>query len=87
MYSDSDIEAKVLEAVDGVVKDTDWAPPKGGVLVDVLVIMIHADKSGHRGCSWINTGSNEQAEGMARKVIRGVEYMQIAAMRKMEDDE
>lgn len=75
--TESELSHKLLSAVSEVVKGTDWAPPEGGILVDCLVVLIHVDDRGEFGSSWLSAGSAEQAEGMARKVLRSMDQSDI----------
>lgn len=74
---------KMMDVVADSVKGTEWAPDEGGVLVDVLVVMIHVDPEGEYGCSWVSAGSNQAAEGMAQRVIRSIDH---SAREDLSDD-
>ena len=71
---DRAIEQKMLDAVADVIRDTEFAPEEGGILVDALVVMISVDRDGDHGISWMSHGSVHQAEGMARKVVRDIVF-------------
>lgn len=74
-----DFASRLLDVLGEAAKGTEWAPPEGGVLVDALVVFIHVDSDGEFGSSWVSHGSDEQAEGMARKVIRDTESSALAS--------
>lgn len=67
------IEEKVLDAIAEVVKGTPWEI-ENAILTEVLVVMNWVDDDQDHFAVWINTGSWTQAEGMARRVIRDVEF-------------
>lgn len=85
--TDQEIAEKVLGAVAKAVEGTEWAPPEGGVLVDCLVVMMYRTLDGEYGTSWLNVGSAEQAEGMARKILRTLNQgdMFLAVTRPKDD--
>ena len=74
------IESKVLDAVAQAIKGTDWDVPDG-VLKDVLVVFTFVDSDGDHMTTWISTGAWTTAEGMARRVVRDVEYSDLIRRR------
>lgn len=87
---DVQVANRMIEAIQKSVQNTDWASPDGSIVVDALIVMVHVNSDGIQTVTWINRGSPEVAEGLARRVVRDIEMSQLAGVLTMvlgeEDD-
>lgn len=82
------IMREVIEVLTEKTKGSKWSPPEGGIIVDSLCVLVYAHPDGTFGSCWLSAGSVEQAEGMARKVIRSINRSDFAfAIATIEDDD
>ena len=84
--TERELTEAIINHVTEIVNGTPFAPPEGGVIVDLLMVMIIVDKNGEHGISWINHGSNQAAEGMAIHVQRSIETGHISRLQTGIDD-
>lgn len=76
---------RVMDAVAEAIRGSHWEVPDG-VLKDYLLVMTFLDSDGDHMTVWINSGAWTTVEGMARRVIRDVEYNDLIRRREVMGD-
>jgi hypothetical protein len=78
---DLQVEQHMLDAVAEAAKGTEWEVPNS-VMVDCLVVMMCRDDDGDYCVTWMNAGSRAAAEGMANRVLRDIEFMEMTRLER-----
>lgn len=78
------LEQKVLDAVAEAVSGSKWEVPNA-VMTNVLVVMTSVDDDKDHCTTWLTAGSWTEAEGMARRVIRDVEWRDHLRRTSLDD--
>lgn len=58
------VQERLLAAIPDIVAGTTWAPPKGGLFPDAVLVMGWTDSDGDWGTSQIATGSPWASHGL-----------------------
>lgn len=78
------LDVALRQAVADVVAGSEWAPPDGGIVTNVVVLMEWmAPDDDDQSMSWYRTGSRYMAEGMLRSALR---QLDVGAGRIDEED-
>lgn len=68
-----DVEWAVREAVSAAITGTDWAPPEGGILTDVVVIMGFSYADGSHGSAHMICGAPWSGHGLVERTLTRLE--------------
>lgn len=64
------LRQRLTDAVANLLSDTDWAPPEGGIVVDVVVVTGWRTADDASGVSYIGASSSWATEGLLTHALR-----------------
>lgn len=67
------LQRKVLDTVSDVLAGTEWSPPDGGIITEMVVIAGWADAEGDYGDVHLRCGSPWGTEGLVTRTARLIE--------------